>query len=205
VRLLYTRPGAFVANLLGRPRARRIVRWLGDVVPTRSSILDVGCGLGHIAEALRASGHEVTTVDPRYRPLCGGSHLASSATSIPVASRSFDIVLLAFVLHHMPANAHSAALGEAARVARRRVILLEDTFRSSREKRWTFAVDSLINAEFRGHPHSNRTAAEWTEQLAAQGLAPLLEWERRERWLGMPIRHALITGEVRLTRPAPVH
>lgn len=196
MQLLYTRLGSSIANRLGRPRARRIVAWLSNVVPQGASILDIGSGLGHIAEALRDRGHEVTTVDPKYRPLCGGNHLMTSATSIPVADRSYDIVLIAFVLHHMQAGLHGAALAEASRIARGRIVVLEDTFLSSAGRRWTYAVDSLVNAEFVGHPHSNRTSAAWLDQLTAQGLSPALHWERRERWLGLPFRHALLTGDV---------
>jgi ubiquinone/menaquinone biosynthesis C-methylase UbiE len=194
--LLYSRLGRFLANRFGRPRARRIAGWLHEVLPPGTSVLDVGCGLGHIAEVLRERGHQVTTVDPRYRPLCGGEHLVASATDAPVADRSYDVVLIAFTLHHMPAEAHRQALREAARIARLRVVLLEDTFRTRAERRWTFWIDSLLNAEWFGHPHSNRSTDEWLGQLTDQGLAGKLHWERRERWLGLPIRHALLAGEV---------
>ena len=193
---LYTRLGRYFANKLGRPRARRIVEWLREVVPPGASILDVGCGLGHIAEALRAEGHSVTTIDPHYRPLFAGDHIVGSATDAPIPDRSYDVVLIAFVLHHMPGELHGAALREAARIARKRVVVLEDTFTSAAERRWTFWIDSLLNAEWFGHPHSNRTAGDWLAELASHGLDGTLSWERRERWLGLPIRHALLCGDV---------
>lgn len=196
---LYTRLGRFLANRLGRPRARRIVGWLREVIPPGSSILDVGCGLGHIAEALRADGHEVTTIDPHYRPLSGTEHIVASATDAPLPDRSYDVVLLAFVLHHMPAATHGAALAEATRIARKQVVVLEDTFRTPAERRWTFWIDSLLNAEWIGHPHSNRASDAWLDELARHGLAPRLHWERRERWMMLPIRHALLTGDVAAT------
>jgi len=196
VRVQYTKLGRAIANRFGRPRARRIVAWLRDVVPPRASILDVGSGLGHIAEALRAEGHVVTTMDPQYLPLCDGEHLVASATNAPVGDRSYDVVLIAFVLHHMPATLHGQALLEARRIARTRVVLLEDTFSSPRERCWTQVVDSVLNAEYRRHPHSNRTAAEWVEQLESLGMTARLHWERREHWLQLPIRHALLTGEI---------
>jgi ubiquinone/menaquinone biosynthesis C-methylase UbiE len=195
-RLLATRPGAFVANKLGRPRARRIASWLTDVIPGGASVLDVGAGLGHIAEALADRGHHVATLDPVWRPLRDGTHHAASATAMPLADRSHDVVLIAFVLHHMPTGSHAAALAEACRVAKQRVVLLEDTFRSPLERRWCHAVDSVLNAEYRGHPHANRTVDDWLAQLTAVGTRAHLHWERRERWLLLPIRHALITGDL---------
>lgn len=132
-----------------------------------------------------------------WRPLRGGRHFVSTASAVPVADRSYDVVLIAFVLHHVPAEQHAAALAEARRIARRRVVLLEDTFRSEAERRWNHVVDSLLNAEFRGHPHSNRDAGAWIAQLEAAGLNPRLHWERRERWLSLPLRHALLTGDIR--------
>jgi SAM-dependent methyltransferase len=194
--LVYTRPGRWLADRIGRSRGCRIAGWLGDVIPPAASILDVGSGLGHVAEALRGCGHPVVTADPRYRPLRPRDHVRASAVALPFADRTFEVVLLAFTLHHMDPALHAAALAEAARVARRRVVLLEDTFESDLERRRGSVIDSLLNAEFRGHPHGNRTAADWRDRLRAATLIPSLRWERIERWWGLPIRHALVTGEV---------
>lgn len=194
-RVITTRPGTYLANRFGRPRARRIATWLVEAIPQGASVLDVGAGLGHIAEVLRERGHAVTTLDPVWRPLCGGPHLSASATDIPAGDRSFDVVLIAFVLHHMPAELHAPSLAEACRVANQRVVLLEDTFRTARERRWTHAVDSFLNAEYFGHPHSNRTVDDWQAHLAAARMRPRLVWERRERWMLLPIRHAMLIGE----------
>lgn len=180
-------------------RARRIAAWLEEILPAGASVLDVGAGLGHLARALRDRGHRVVTVDPRWRlpATAAAEHLQASGDDLPVRDRTFDVVLLAFVLHHAPPDAHAAMLAEAVRVARRAVILLEDTYRTERERKLNAAVDSALNAELIGHPHSNRTAAAWCDQLAAVGLRGKVVWERWERWLAVvPIRHALLRGEV---------
>ncbi|MCH8103503.1 MAG: class I SAM-dependent methyltransferase, partial [Chloroflexi bacterium] len=128
-------------------------------------------------------------------PTTSGRHLQGDATSLPADDASFDVVLFSFVFHHMPAKVHAAALAEAARVARRQVVVMEDTFRSPVERTYMHVVDSVLNAEFRGHPHSNRSVQAWSEALEAAGLTSEILWERWERWLWLvPIRHALLIG-----------
>ncbi|MBI3884190.1 MAG: class I SAM-dependent methyltransferase [Opitutae bacterium] len=130
-------------------------------------ILDLGSGPGSVCRILRARGFAVTPVDvqdvaldPSSRPqLYDGRRL-------PFASQSYDVALLLTVLHHTSDPAR--VLAEAARVARR-VIVIEDVY-SSPVQRWlTHRVDSLLNLEFRGHPHTNRTDPAWRSHFAARG------------------------------------
>lgn len=159
-------------------------------------MLDVGAGLGQVGHALRAAGHPVVTVDPRWHPVERGPHVRADGAALPFATASFDVALIAFVLHHVPADRHATIVQELGRVARSRVVLLEDTFMSSSGRLYTYAIDSLMNLEFFGHPHANRTSAGWLELLERLGLGPRLVWERVERWgVVVPLRHALLVGE----------
>jgi len=100
------------------------------VVEPGFSVLDIGCGGGWVLAEL-ATTHEVLGLDvvdvreapvPRFE-LYDGVHL-------PCADGSYDVSLLAFVLHHVPNDKKDALVREACRVTRRRIIVLEDTPRT---------------------------------------------------------------------------
>jgi SAM-dependent methyltransferase len=182
---------------LGQSRARQLAGWVDEVVPKGASLLDVGSGLGHVAYELRTRGHPTITVDPKYPPIVGGPHLLGNAQALPLADASCDVVLFCFVLHHVPSADHLPILREAKRVAKRQIVLLEDTFASNYERRRTMFFDSLFNLEFRGHPHANRASTDWLGLLSEAGLAPHLCWERKVAAFGIfPMRQALIAAEV---------
>jgi SAM-dependent methyltransferase len=94
-----------------------------------AAVLDIGCGEGWVAEEVSRRGvAEVVTVDvvdvrrSRALPfsLYDGVHL-------PFPDARFDVVMLNFVLHHVPNERKVALLSEALRVTRRKVFILEDT------------------------------------------------------------------------------
>jgi len=187
-----------LACWLGQSRARQLAGWVDEVVPEGTSLLDVGSGLGQVAHELRTRGHPTVTVDLEYPPIVGGPHLFGNAQALPLADASCEVVLFSFVLHHVPSSDHLAILCEAKRVAKRQVVLLEDTFISNYERRRTMLFDSLFNLEFRGHPHANRASADWLDLLNEAGLAPRLCWERKVAAFGIfPMRQALLAAEVR--------
>jgi ubiquinone/menaquinone biosynthesis C-methylase UbiE len=91
----------------------------------------------------------------------------ANATDLPFDDAQFDVGLLLTVLHHTPDP--DRVLREAARVANR-LIVIEDTFHSPGKRRLVELADSIANLEFRGHPHRNRTDAQWRRTLASLGL-----------------------------------
>jgi ubiquinone/menaquinone biosynthesis C-methylase UbiE len=97
---------------------------------TAQSMLDVGTGTGVFAEAFAKAGLRVAGIDINeellnkaqgYIP--AGDFRTGSAEAIPFEDRSYDITFLGHVLHE--ADNLTAALGEARRVARMRVAVLE--------------------------------------------------------------------------------
>lgn len=86
-------------------------------VPAGASILDLGCGVGRIADPLVALGHRVVAVDDSL------DMLAQVRAAEPVHSRiedldrgeRFDAVLMASHLANVPDRAVRAALFDAAR------------------------------------------------------------------------------------------
>jgi SAM-dependent methyltransferase len=95
-------------------------------LPTGSTVLDIGSGTGHNAEALRAQGArtcaEADVVDFH---VVGGGPVLFDGARLPFADRAFDACLLAFVLSY--ADDPAALLREARRVASRCVLVLQSS------------------------------------------------------------------------------
>jgi ubiquinone/menaquinone biosynthesis C-methylase UbiE len=98
------------------------------------SVLDVGTGSGIFAEAFAARGLSVCGVDvnPQMasafrRHVPGGQFGLAPAENLPFANAAFDVVFLGHVLHET--DQPQAALGEARRVGRLRVLVFEWPYR----------------------------------------------------------------------------
>ncbi|MGP3957680.1 class I SAM-dependent methyltransferase [Nonomuraea sp. 3N208] len=88
-------------------------RWLKVLqsrLPTRASVLDLGCGCGiPVARSLAAAGHEVTGVDisdvqlQRARRLVPtGTFVQADAMTLDLPHATFDAVVCLYTLIHMP-------------------------------------------------------------------------------------------------------
>ena len=117
-------------------------------------MLDIGSGNGGLVWLLRQGGYSVTASDvanksriPSVQPILLG------AGALPFPSESFDTVLLITVLHHT--RDPETLLREALRVTRNKLIILEDVYNNALQKHITYWADSLVNHEWRHHPHSN--------------------------------------------------
>jgi SAM-dependent methyltransferase len=89
------------------------------------TVLDVATGGGHVARRLREAGAQVVTVDsaPGMEP-----DVLAPADHLPFADASFDVVACRIAAHHFPDVL--SAVKEMARVARRRVVICDNTFTS---------------------------------------------------------------------------
>jgi len=133
------------------------------------NILDLGTGNGALCLELRRKGHTVQPVD-----IQNISFFDSVVPEIydgqrlPYADGHFDTALLITVLHHTPAP--EAVLDEALRVTGNRLIVMEDVYRNFYQRHLTYFTDSLVNLEFVGHPHTNKTDAGWQTAFQERGL-----------------------------------
>jgi alpha-1,6-mannosyltransferase len=133
------------------------------------NILDIGTGNGGLCHALRGEGFDITPLDVQNLSFFADVQpTIYDGKTIPYPDKTFDTSLLITMLHHTPSP--EAVLDEALRVTRTRLVIMEDVYRNIFQKHLTFFTDSLVNLEFEGHPHTNKTDAAWQELFAARGL-----------------------------------
>ena len=162
-----------------------IKEWLG----VQSKILDVGTGNGDIASFFQSEGHLITPMDivnkskhQNIKPIVyDGKHF-------PFPNNSFDTVLLLTVLHHTPNP--DLIINEARRVAKR-IIIMEDIYDNFFEKFISKFGCSLVNFEFGGHPHSNRTDKEWKRVFEKLKLKTLAAKYSRQFFSFLYFHHAV--------------
>ena len=101
------------------PDLDAIVEWSAGL----ATALDVATGGGHVARRLREAGLDVTTVDP-----AAGMEpdVVAPAERMPFEDASFDLVVSRLAAHHF--SDVRAAMRELARIARRAVIVVDNTF-----------------------------------------------------------------------------
>jgi SAM-dependent methyltransferase len=153
-------------------RVEVLSRHLADMIPRGGgSLLDLGAGDGSIASRIGAQhpGLEVQGVDVLLRPVTHIPVTLYDGTTLPFEDDSFDWVTIIDVLHHT--DDPGTVLGEAARVARRGV-LVKDHLREGVLAGTTLrAMDWVGN---RGHgvrlPYNYLNETEWDAVLARCGL-----------------------------------
>jgi ubiquinone/menaquinone biosynthesis C-methylase UbiE len=109
--------------VLGR-RVQVLARHAAELVPEGAeSVLDLGCGDGSLARLVMERRPELTFhgLEIRARPVTAIPVQEYDGFRIPCPDRSYDVVLVADVLHH--AEDALQLIREAARVARRAVII----------------------------------------------------------------------------------
>lgn len=160
LRLLYR-------TLLRPRRTRRIGELLAPLLPASGTILDVGCGDGHLTAHLRALRPELSFVGVDVLGHSRGDleiH-AYEGGRLPFDDASFDAVLLCAVLHHLDDPA--ALLAEARRVARREIILLDHRADRRRDHLALRVIDWPGNVPFGVYtPYNFLSTAEWRDLFA---------------------------------------
>jgi ubiquinone/menaquinone biosynthesis C-methylase UbiE len=158
---------AWVAKI-SAGRAQEIVRDIEPYLKPSDKILEIGAGTCIVTNAFRQKNHYITPLDihdvscvPSIKPTVFNGKV------FPFPDDTFEVGLLLNVLHHIPDP--MATLREARRVARR-IVIHEDIYDKAWRKYATFAMDSVTNLEFFGHPHSNRDDAGWKKAFSELGL-----------------------------------
>lgn len=149
--------------------AARKLGWMKDYVSFIGSHIEIGSGPGSVLDVMRAKNYDVDGLDiadnsyrEDLRPVL------YDGEKMPFCKHAYDTALLPTILHHT--SDPDAIICEAMRIARR-VIIIEDVYEGRIMEWLTKCFDSLMNLEFTGHPHSNRTDAQWQATFARLGLS----------------------------------
>jgi 2-polyprenyl-3-methyl-5-hydroxy-6-metoxy-1,4-benzoquinol methylase len=160
---------------LSRPVRHDMRHTLGLIAPhvrPGDSVLDVGCGWGYVAAAIAETHPDtwgIDIVDVRRAQLA--SFALYDGVTIRFPDRRFDVVFLAFVLHHVPNDIKPKLVAEARRVCRRALVVIEDTPRNAVDRyfnrrhgeKFRRSIGSTADFGFYSQP-------EWEEFFGAQGL-----------------------------------
>jgi SAM-dependent methyltransferase len=152
------------------------------------TLLDLGSGTGRIARWLadRRGVHptmaDVMEFRNRVRDL--PFLRMPDPLAIPADDRAYDAVMLLFVLHHVERwEDQERLVREAARVARRRVLVIEDTPLSRTDRAFNVAWDWALNLRHGvPKPFTFRDVDGWSEVFARAGLEVRARQTYRAKW-----------------------
>lgn len=194
---------------IGWDRARFLMRKIAPHL-VGETLLDLGAGTGHTA-VLLSSESKITMLDVAPHKGAFGqmlvgqpvaAHLAHKhdlkrvrydGRRIPFENDVFDVVLIAFVLHHC--EAPELVLREAARVAKRRILVLEDVNGEHKPSRFERFLDALWNLEL-FHPHEERTRSAWLKVFDSCSLNVIVETNWTWKMAGFGVRQTMWVLEV---------
>lgn len=153
-------------------RANKIAGKLAPHIETRDHVLDIGAG------GCRVSAKLKDLTEAAITPLDTVDHNRTSmdlqlydGITIPYPDDSFSVASLVFVLHH--AENPTKLLSEAARVSRRRVLVVEDSPRNQLERHAWRMFDDRVNHgvhEDIALAHDTKTTEEWEVDFTEAGL-----------------------------------
>lgn len=150
------------------------------------SLIDIGCGTGVMTEKLHNQYQFVTGFDVVNHNLSNKINfvLDSPNKLLPFKDKEFNFAILIFVLHH--SNDPKHLLKEVNRISNY-VIIFEDIITNPLQKYYTFFIDSLMNFEFKNHPHNNKKDEEWENIFSDLGYK-MIEKSYSYNFLGL--KHA---------------
>ncbi|MCA9564485.1 MAG: methyltransferase domain-containing protein, partial [Myxococcales bacterium] len=185
-------------------RAARKFRALKPYLTPGAKVLDVGSGEGFVGACIAAEGHSVQLLDVDDRNQTGLPHCRYDGETIPYQDDSFDVAVVAYVLHHC--RDPERVLAEVGRVAKR-LIVFESVFETQRDLKLLTFLDHLAN-RLRGmkpEPLHFAPAEVWRGRLEGLGhdvvAADQLGERVHKHWLFVSDRSATAEGSATLAMP----
>jgi SAM-dependent methyltransferase len=183
-------PGVLLNGIIRRWKRERRRRKVGRaydmaleiarVIPYGSDILDVGCGNGFITHHLSAMlGGSALGIDLGNSAEAPIDYRHYDAARFPAPAKSFDAVLLCYVLHH--AQEVSVVLEEVRRVLRDGGLAI--VYEDIPERPWDKGVCWIHNQQWRGRtgPCTFRSDSEWRVLFKSMGFE-IMAARRLSRW-----------------------
>lgn len=161
-------------------RNKEILKSVLPYLEDDNRILDLGSGTGHTAHSLIKKGYRTVCVDYSDMNIFEDTKpILYDGLRVPFGNKKFDVVLLITVLHHTPNP--EKIIQEAARVGKK-IIVIEDTYNNVFQKWLTYAMDSIGNMEFVGHPHTNKDDEGWRKVFEKNNLEVVSYSKRSFLW-----------------------
>ncbi len=107
---------------------------ISGLIPPGSSVLDIGCGTGQLANMIMQhnAGISIRGVEVSARPSCLIEYSIYNGVNIPHDDNSFDVCMFVDVLHH--ALQIQELLRDAKRVSRRYILIKDHLCESSLDR-----------------------------------------------------------------------
>ena len=152
------------------------------------TLLDLGAGTGYVSRWLaeragvRPTLTDVVSYHNREKAL--PFITLDDPFTVPVEDRSFDVVMLLFVFHHVAEYEDQERLfDESVRIARRRIVILEDTPATGVDLVFNKGWDWFLNRRHRVPcPFTFRSATEWTDVFKGHDVALVHAETYRPMW-----------------------
>jgi ubiquinone/menaquinone biosynthesis C-methylase UbiE len=183
-----------------------LVHLVAPFLDSSWAVLDVGAGNGKLSSQLGASTAATMTLCDVYpRSVPGKTYLSMpSPTVLPSEDHAYDAVMMLFMLHHMATfEQQEQILREALRVARKRLVILEDTAVGRIEWLANRAFDYVLNAPHGvPTPFTFRSTNAWHKALERIGFHVWHIQTFRGTWQPTlkTYRQTLLVAEPRETR-----
>jgi len=127
-----------------KDRAHRLGKHIIKSTENCNSLLDYGCGNMILAKHLdKHTDMKITGVDMVNNNLSKLPMVIYDGGKLPFEDNSFDVTLAVFVLHHCMDTV--ASLKELIRVAKKKIIIIEEIYNNKFEKFLLFSHDWIGN------------------------------------------------------------
>jgi hypothetical protein len=186
-------------SVLREARSAFMADWVAPHV--KGNMLDLLCGEGKVGQYLSRYGIDVVLTERSDAYDCSRDEYCVPYypfdTFLELSPQPrFDTVLLCTVLHHEPDA--EALLALSARLARRRIVIVENCLECDCPADYHLLVDIFFNECLNNIaidcPANHRKPEEWLSLLSDYGKVQLLE--RRDTAPGIPLSHHLLVVDL---------